>query len=322
MNTRYIPGLALLGVLAAGVTAADVVRSGPQPGNSPGPFSPLHCNGPDAGRKADLTERYGSNPVALIFAREVTGPLTTLIKKLDESAVRNRTAHLGAVVVFCSDDEGLENKLKDLARKEGLKQVVLTIDRPAGPQGYDVARDAEVTVILYKRRTVAVNHAFRKGELKDSDADKVLAELETILPEKKEGEKMDLAVYAPKDLKWADAPPVLPRGAKVALLEGDPSKEGPFVMRVRMPDGYKIPPHTHPKPERVTVISGTFYIGMGDKFDETKGKEMPAGSFGTWPAGMKHFVWAEGETVIQLHGTGPWSLTYAYPRDDPRNSGK
>ncbi len=136
------------------------------------------------------------------------------------------------------------------------------------------------------------------------------------------GEKMDLAVYAPGDLKWSDAPPVLPRGAKVAVLEGDPSKEGPFVMRVRLPDGYKIPPHTHPKPERVTVISGTFCVGMGARFDETKGKEMPAGSYGTWPAGMTHFVWARGETVIQLHGMGPWSLTYADPKDDPRNAGK
>ena len=68
----------------------------------------------------------------------------------------------------------------------------------------------------------------------------------------------------------------------------------------------------------VTVISGTFYIGMGDKFDPEKGRAMPAGSFGTWPAGMKHFVWVKGETVIQLHGTGPWSLTYVNPEDDPR----
>jgi quercetin dioxygenase-like cupin family protein len=132
------------------------------------------------------------------------------------------------------------------------------------------------------------------------------------------GEAMDLAVFAPRDLKWADAPPILPRGAKVALLEGDPAKAGPFVMRVRMPDGYRIPPHTHPKRERVTVVAGTFHVGMGDKFDADKGRAMPAGAFGTWPSGMKHYVWAEGETVIQLHGTGPWSLTYVNPEDDPR----
>jgi len=129
-------------------------------------------------------------------------------------------------------------------------------------------------------------------------------------------------VYAPGQVKWSEAPPFLPPGAKVARLEGDPGKEGPFVMRVKMPDGYRIPPHTHPKPERVTVLSGTFHVGMGDRFDPTKGKAMPAGSFGTWPAGMKHFVWAEGETVIQLHGVGPWTLAYVNPEDDPRKSGK
>jgi quercetin dioxygenase-like cupin family protein len=132
------------------------------------------------------------------------------------------------------------------------------------------------------------------------------------------GEKMDLSVYTPTTLKWTDAPPILPRGAKVTVLEGDPGKEGPFVMRVRMPDGYKIPPHIHPKTERVTVISGTFFVGMGDRFDPAKGMEMPTGAFGTWPAGMKHFVWAKGETIIQLHGAGPWSLTYINPDDDPR----
>lgn len=135
-------------------------------------------------------------------------------------------------------------------------------------------------------------------------------------------DKMEVAIYSPKDLKWADAPPVLPRGAKVALLEGDPSREGPFVMRLRLPDGYRVAPHTHPKPERITVLSGTFYIGMGEKFESEKGKEMPAGAYGSWPAGMKHFAWVKGETIIQIHGTGPWSITYLRPEDDPRNKPK
>jgi quercetin dioxygenase-like cupin family protein len=128
-----------------------------------------------------------------------------------------------------------------------------------------------------------------------------------------------IAVYAPDAMKWSDAPPVLPRGARVAVLEGDPSKQGPFVMRVKLPDGYRIPPHTHPKAERLTVISGTFFVGQGATFDPKKGHPMPAGTFGTWPAGMQHFVWTEGETVIQLHGEGPWSLNYVNPTDDPRN---
>jgi hypothetical protein len=135
----------------------------------------------------------------------------------------------------------------------------------------------------------------------------------------KPGDDKDVLIFTPKDVKWEDAPASLPRGAKVAVLEGDPTKEGPFVMRIKMPDGYRVPPHTHPKPERATIIAGTLYIGMGATFEKDKCKEMPTGSFGTWPAGMKHFGWLKGETVIQLHGTGPWSLTYVDPKDDPRN---
>jgi hypothetical protein len=81
------------------------------------------------------------------------------------------------------------------------------------------------------------------------------------------GDEMTPAIYKADNLKWQDGPPSLPKGAKIAVLEGDPGKEGPFVFRVKVPDSYKIPPHTHPKPERVTIISGTFNIGMGDKFD-------------------------------------------------------
>src|SRR6476620_6232984 len=95
----------------------------------------------------------------------------------------------------------------------------------------------------------------------------------------------------PDSLQWKDGPASLPKGAKIAVLEGDPGKEGPFVFRVKVPDGYRIPVHTHPKTERVTVISGTFNIGMGEKFDEKATKAMPAGTYGCWEAGMKHFVW-------------------------------
>src|SRR5438105_1314364 len=123
-------------------------------------------------------------------------------------------------------------------------------------------------------------------------------------------------------VKWQDGPPSLPKGAKVALLEGNPTKEGPFVFRVKVPDGYRVPPHTHPKTERVTVISGTFNIGMGEKFDEKATKAMPAGTYGFWEAGMKHFVWTKGETVVQFHGMGPWSIQYLNPDDDPRKQKK
>ena len=120
-------------------------------------------------------------------------------------------------------------------------------------------------------------------------------------------------------LEWKDGPPSLPKGAQIAVLEGNPAKEGPFVFRVKVPDGYQIPPHTHPKVERVTVIQGTFNIGMGEKFDKEATEAMPAGTYGFWESGMKHFVWTKGETIAQFHGTGPWVIQYVNPADDPRN---
>lgn len=135
-------------------------------------------------------------------------------------------------------------------------------------------------------------------------------------------ERSGLKVYPSKRIEWQEGPASIPPGAKLAVLEGNPLKEGPFVMRLWLPDGYRIPPHRHSKPERVTVISGTFNIGMGDKFDTSKGEVMPAGTFGTWAPGMKHYVWATGETVIQLHGTGPWSIEYVDPAADPRKAKK
>ncbi|MGI8602037.1 MAG: cupin domain-containing protein [Verrucomicrobiales bacterium] len=129
-------------------------------------------------------------------------------------------------------------------------------------------------------------------------------------------------LYSAGEIKWEAAPPSLPPGAKVAVLEGDPAKEGPFVMRVLLPDRYRVPLHTHPKTERVTVISGTFKIAMGDQPDLSKPQTMKAGAFGFWPAGMKHTAWAEGETIIQVHGVGPWAINYVNPADDPRNAKK
>lgn len=126
-------------------------------------------------------------------------------------------------------------------------------------------------------------------------------------------------VFLAPDIKWQDAPASLPKGAKIALLEGDMGKEGPFVVRLKFPDGYRIMPHTHPKRERVTVISGTLYLGMGETFDQKAGIALPAGTYGSWPEGMKHFGWAKGETIIQLHGIGPWAIQYVNPDDDPRN---
>ena len=129
-------------------------------------------------------------------------------------------------------------------------------------------------------------------------------------------------IVAPAELKWGDAPPGLPPGGKMAVLDGDPTKKGSFTVRLQAPDGYKVPPHTHPTTERITVISGTFYLGMGDKFDEAAGREMAAGSFAVLPAGMRHFGWNRGETVLQINSEGPFQIKYVNPADDPRNAKK
>jgi len=122
----------------------------------------------------------------------------------------------------------------------------------------------------------------------------------------------------PDQIEWKDGPPSLPPGAKFAVLEGDPAKPGFFCMRAKLPDGYRIPPHSHPGVERITIISGTFRLGTGDKFNASAAKALPAGTYSSMQPGMKHFGWADGETVIQVTTEGPWGITYVNPSDDPR----
>jgi len=132
----------------------------------------------------------------------------------------------------------------------------------------------------------------------------------------------DMGIHPAAEIKWTAGPASLPAGAKVAVLEGDPTKEGFFTMRLWLPDGFRVPPHWHPKVEHVTVISGIFNLGMGDKFDQKATRAMPAGTFGFWAPEMRHFAWAKGETVVQLHGIGPWSINYVNGSDDPRKAKK
>ena len=131
-------------------------------------------------------------------------------------------------------------------------------------------------------------------------------------------EKPHAIVATPDAIKWAAAPATLPAGAKLAVLEGDPAKPGAFTMRLAMPAGYRIPPHFHPVTEHVTVIEGTFYVGMGEKYDESKASALPVGTFAALDPGVRHFAFTRGAATIQLHGVGPWSLTYVNPADDPR----
>jgi len=127
-------------------------------------------------------------------------------------------------------------------------------------------------------------------------------------------------IAAPDSLKWGPGPASLPKGAELAVIAGDPAKEGPFVYRIRVPAGYKVQPHTHPGDENITVISGTLHIAMGDKFDESKGTALKAGGFVKAPRGMAHYAWFTAPTVFQVHGIGPWGITYVNPADDPRKS--
>ena len=129
-------------------------------------------------------------------------------------------------------------------------------------------------------------------------------------------------LITPSQMKWVKAPDSLPSGAMATVLEGDPSKEGPFTLRFKMPANYKIPPHFHPAIEHVTVISGQMALGMGDKFDLKSATRLPAGSFFYMEPGMHHYAYTKVPTVIQLHGMGPWGITYIDPKDDPRNKGK
>jgi len=127
-------------------------------------------------------------------------------------------------------------------------------------------------------------------------------------------------IVSPEAIEWAPGPASIPPGAEAAVLYGDPSKEGLFALRLKLPQGYHIAPHSHPKPEVVTVISGTLRLGMGETADEDEVEAVPAGSFFAMAPGMAHYVYTDEETVLQLNSTGPWSLTYVDPKDDPRQT--
>lgn len=118
------------------------------------------------------------------------------------------------------------------------------------------------------------------------------------------------------DLQWVDAPPVLPKGAKIAVLHGDPFKKGPFSIRFKVPDGYKVAPHYHSSAEEFTLLSGRFVFNMGDR-NSPDTHELTTGGYHYLPAKTSHWVEAKGETVFQLSGTGPFDVVYLDPADNP-----
>jgi quercetin dioxygenase-like cupin family protein len=119
------------------------------------------------------------------------------------------------------------------------------------------------------------------------------------------------------DVKWGPAPKVFPAGAQIAVLSGDPFKNGLYVVRLKLPANYRIPAHYHPASEYVTVLSGDFHVGMGDKFDPQQGQLLRVGGFAEALANMHHYAWSTSETVLQVHGEGPFAITYVDPADDP-----
>jgi Domain of unknown function (DUF4437) len=149
----------------------------------------------------------------------------------------------------------------------------------------------------------------RAGDQKDKD--------------KHSGTSEGHVMFTPDKVKWGPAPPSLPPGAKFAVLDGDPTRTGAaYVIRAKFPDGYRVPPHWHPVDENVTVLKGVLVVGRGEKVDKKAAKELPAGSFSKMPRRMRHYAWAKGETIIQVHGIGPFEVHYVNSADDPRKKPK
>ena len=125
-------------------------------------------------------------------------------------------------------------------------------------------------------------------------------------------------IFTPDSIPWGPAPAFVTAGAQLAVVEGNPmANTGDYTIRLKMPDGYRIAPHWHPKRENVTVISGTFKVGMGDHFEETKMASFATGSFAYLDPQMHHYAMASGETVVQVHGMSPLQFNYVNPNDDP-----
>ena len=137
-------------------------------------------------------------------------------------------------------------------------------------------------------------------------------------PEKKQVATAKHTMINPADLKWGPAPAGIPADAQAAVLDGDPGKAGMFTVRLKVPDGMKVMPHWHPSDEHVTIIQGTLMVGMGNKWDDTAMQALNTGGHARMPRKLNHYVQAKGETIVQITAMGPFAITYADPKDDPR----
>jgi hypothetical protein len=183
---RQLFAAAVVAVLCGAAAAADL-KSGPQAGEKVGgPFHPLNINGEDAGRKACLYCKNQDLPVAVVFARTADDPvLQKLIAALDEATVKNEKAEMGSFVVYLSVDEGLPAKLKEQADKARYQKIILSVEESVeGPAKYKIAREADVTVLLYKDYVVEANYAFGKGKMTEADVKKIVADVSKIVPGK------------------------------------------------------------------------------------------------------------------------------------------
>jgi hypothetical protein len=181
-----VAALALHLVTVAPGLAKEPLKSGHQPGEELSDlFEPLNVTGPWAGEPHCLVCENGASPVAMIFARELTGPLMKLIARIDEATGKHKDQEMGSFVVFLSDDDRLKEKLEATAKERAVKHTILAIDAPAGPDGFKIAKEADVTVVLYERHKVQANHALAKGQLTDKAIDAILTDLPKILPARK-----------------------------------------------------------------------------------------------------------------------------------------
>jgi Cupin domain len=127
-------------------------------------------------------------------------------------------------------------------------------------------------------------------------------------------------IARPESLVWGPGPPALPNGMTIAVLAGNPGQPGPYTLRAKLPAGYTIPPHWHPTDENLTVLSGEMMVGMGDAIVAASMQTMGPGSYAVMPSPMRHYVRMKTDVLLQVHGTGPFTITYVNPADDPRSA--
>ncbi|HEY2784381.1 MAG TPA: hypothetical protein VGJ05_05335 [Fimbriiglobus sp.] len=185
MIRKSLFSVAVVGMVA-GLVAAAEFKSGPQPGDKfPGAFHPLNVTGDAKGEKQCLVCKNGANPVAMVFARTPDCEMTAkLLKRLDEVTIANEKADMGSFAVYLTDDDKAKSKLEALEKKEGLRKLILAIDNPAGPEKYNVSKDADLTVTLYVKNDIKASYAFKKGEITDKDIEKIVKDVSKIVPAK------------------------------------------------------------------------------------------------------------------------------------------